>query len=294
MKLFYIFSDTAPIAHWTLGSTFPGDFALLSCILDHRNLRLALSNLPPPEPGMAPTHKQKSYTTTLSTPELSTSPHLPALYSLISLAFDHALRTGYKPVVLTEDRLLGPAQILEEIGCNGFCILAFTSSGTERQPSKLVATVSAKLYTVPGAEEWGEEVITKVNRMFKRSAEAEKPAQPISQELSSASWKEKEEQGELPTWEILAMAVDPEVQGPGIASRLLDIMIEEIQRRIKHEQEGSEKTEGEGKVKILLSTAKELNESYYLRKVWSTTGERRFEASVCGSEGVVDMVKVAG
>ena len=281
---------------------------------------------PPPS---LPSHPLS--TTTLSTTQLSNSPHLPALYTLINLAFGHA-HQNYRTVLLAEHRLHSPAQILEELGPAGFCILAFAASDTDTdsvnvnvnggKPGKLIATASAKPYTPPGTEPVKSgSTVSEINRLFKRTRGAEKEEeeeeeeggkptqQPVLAGLSSSS--EAEDGGlpllPLPTWEILAMSVDPEVQGRGIAARMLGFTIEEIRRRIgepgwgkdkdKEEEVEVGKGEWKGKVKILLSTMKELNEGYYQRKGWRTTAERRFEAGVGGSEagfGVVDMVKVVG
>ena len=160
-----------------------------------------------------------------------------------------------------------------------------------------------------------------VNKMFKRTG-AVLPIPPLPTANASSNDKagnspdgeeEEEEKGEgnLPSWEILAMAVTPELQGRGIASQLLNLTIETIRAQVKEEQlsgiveKGKEDGEGKvirkgeggegGKVKILLSTLKELKEEYYKRKGWKTTHERRFPAGVGGSEagfGVVDMVRV--
>ena len=223
--------------------------------------------------------------TALTTAELASSPHLPGLYDLILLAFDHSHRTGYETLLLTEPRLQAPAQITEELGSQGFCILAFTPSNNDTEnEGKLIATASAKPYIPPGAtkEEKGS-LLSEVNKMFKRAAST----QIIKTE------DEVESEG-LPAWEVLLMAVTPEMQGRGIASRLLALTMEEIQRRVTKES-AKEGAHGNGKVKILLSTMKELNEEYYKRKGWTTTSERRFEAGVGGSEagfGIVEMVRV--
>ena len=244
-------------------------------------------------------------TITLPTPQLANSPHLPALYTLINLAFDHAHRTGHRTLLLTESRLQSPTQLLEELGPAGFCILAFANPDTDNvneKPGKLIATASAKPYTPPSTEPAkAGSLVSEINKLFKRKGEVEKkPVHPISPEP-----EEGNEVGDgLPTWEILAMGVDPALQSRGIASRMLDSTIEEIRRRIGEGERGNGKEEEEevgkeweGKVKVLLSTMKELNEGYYQRKGWRTTGEKRFEAGVGGSEegfGIVDMVKVVG
>ena len=271
------------------------------------------------EPLSSPSHPLT--TTTLSTPQLSTSPHLPALYNLINTAFEHSHRTGHRTVLLTERRLQIPTQLLEELGPNGFCILAFEASephdpnddSNNEKPGKLIATASAKPYT-PGSTEPAEagSLVSEINKLFKqtRGVEGKSAVQPpVLPKLNSSSLFPEEDGKEaeegIPTWEILTMGVDPALQGRGIASWMLGFTIEEIKKRLdqarkeKQEEEevvGKEEWKGQ-KVKILLSTMKELNEGYYQRKGWKTTAERRFEAGVGGSEegfGIVDMVRVVG
>ena len=253
-------------------------------------------------------------TITLSTPQLSNSPHLPTLCTLINLAFDHAHRTGHRTLLLKETRLRSPTQLPEQLGPAGFCILAFAASDTanfDEKHGKLIATASAKPYA-PSSKEPAEagSLVSEINKLFKRTRGVEgKPPKPIFPELASSLFpeeNEKEPEEGLPTWEIMAMGVDPALQGRGIASLMLEFTIEEVRRRVGEERRGKGKKEGKedevskkewkGKIKILLSTMKELNEGYHQRKGWRTTAERRFEAGVGGSEegfGIVDMVRVA-
>ncbi|KAG7009537.1 hypothetical protein G7Y79_00002g006520 [Physcia stellaris] len=237
---------------------------------------------------MPSTHSQTPYpisTTILSATSLSASPHLPALTTLINTAFSHAHQTGHNTVVLTEQRLHSPTQLLEEIGPDGFCILAFSESGA----GELVGTASAKPYTLPGKGEGEGGSLTEVNKLFKRKGE-----EPFA--LKQGTSEAEEQEREYPTWELIPLAISPSLQGLGIASQLINLSIEEIKRRVRDAQkEDEEESPGKGKVRILLSTLKELNESFFLRKGWRTTSERRFEAGVGGSEagfGVVEMGRV--
>lgn len=147
-----------------------------------------------------------------------------------------------------------------------------------------------------------------VNRMFKRP----EPVLPIPPKpTTNASSHMEEEDGEekwgkdIPSYEILAMAVSPELQGRGIASQLLDATVRTIRERVRETnlsaleagigEGGGAGGEKGGRVKILLSTLKELKEEYYVRKGWKSTHERRFPAGVGGSEegfGVVDMIRI--
>lgn len=201
---------------------------------------------------------------------------------------------GQKSVQLTHDRLQRPAQLIEELDPDGFCIVAYTipDAGQDGEEGKLVATASAKPYVPPGKAEGGSKLSdNEVKEMFQRA----EPAQVMSDTASSAGAEEEDEET-LPTWEICAMVVDPELQGRGIASQLMSLAINTIRRQVRDElQTQVGDREGKGKVRLFLTTLKELNEEYYKRKGWTTTSERRFGPGVGGSEagfGVVDMVRV--
>ena len=199
--------------------------------------------------------------TTLSTPLLASSPHLSTLYTLINRAFSHSHRTGHRTIVLNEQRLQAPAQLIEEIGPDGFCILAFSIPDGENEESRLIGTASAKPYSAPlpgeGMEGSGGGMMSEVNKMFKRT-QTELPIPPLpTTDASNHPEVGEEEEEDLPSWEILAMAVVPELQGRGIASQLLGLTIETIRERVKTEQRFSiEDRDGkeEDRVKILLST----------------------------------------
>ena len=94
------------------------------------------------------------------------------------------------------------------------------------------------------------------------------------------------------------MAVEPELQGRGIAGQIMDITVEEIKRRVRNAASFQDRKVGDAsvgekrQVMLLLSTMQEVNEAYYRKRGWVCTGVRRFGSGVLGSRdgfGVVEM-----
>ena len=111
------------------------------------------------------------------------------------------------------------------------------------------------------------------------------------------------------------MVVEPGLQGRGIAGQLMDLIIQEIEHRVRgaENNKGGEKGEGgyghgdgdrnerEGgkkektEILLLLSTLLEINQSYYQKRGWETSNIRNFPPGTIGSRdgfGVVEMMKV--
>ena len=120
------------------------------------------------------------------------------------------------------------------------------------------------------------------------------------------------------------------LQGRGIAGQIMGLTVEEIKRRVvESKNEGHERRHGmncegrnnrggdekghddddddnvgrkekekkreKGEVLLMLSSMQELNEAYYAKRGWETTGVRRFPPGTMGSRdgfGVVEMMKV--
>lgn len=195
---------------------------------------------------------------------LKTSPHLVPLASLINNAFagDQHI-DSHKQVPPATKRLQKPDQFIEELGQEGFTFIAFKK---DRTP---IATASAKPYTMPNA---GQAIGSATNQLWKRKAN---PEDAITNE-------------NLTVYEIILLAVLPPFRAHGLASHLLTLTIEQCKSLAK----GSEKSR---EVKLLLSTSKERGESFYQRKGFLTTGERKFgrKEGATGDEiCVVDMEMV--
>ena len=260
---------------------------------------------------------------------LNASPHLPALFKLINHCFNISHNPpghSYLPYSPTS-RLKTHIQLSEEIGPDGFTIIMLAQDTStqvhgeeaeeeegnqERKSATVIATASAKPYIPPAPDnnEAGKEKASE--KLFKR--------QPGTDNALAAY-------AALPKWEILCMVVEPTLQGRGIAGQVMGLTIEEIKRRVVesknegHERrhgmncEGGnhrggdgkgdddndddsgrkEKKMGKGEVLLMLSSMQELNEAYYAKRGWQTTGVRRFPPGTMGSRdgfGVVEMMKV--
>ena len=178
----------------------------------------------------------------------------------------------------------------------------------EGEGGTVIATASAKPFIPPVTDNNKSEEVKASEKVFKR--------QPGTDTALAAY-------AELPKWEILCTCVEPTLQGRGIAGKLLGLTIEEIKRRVmeskdeghgrRHGGDGELNGEGEthqmdeeadadetkeeakGEVLLMLSSMQELNESYYAKRGWQTTGVRRFPPGTLGSRdgfGVVEMMKV--
>lgn len=171
--------------------------------------------------------------------------------------------------------------MLSELGPSGFCLIAFSDS-------EIIGTISAK----PFEESKAEPAVAPDGHprlLFKRPP-------PVSREQEVMRQGAEDEDGER--WELLASAVALRVKGMGVASVLADNCVEEIRRMVREGErngEGEVNGERDEKVILYLSTLQELNEEYYQKRGWRSTGVRRFEAGTAGSRdgfGVVEMVKV--
>ncbi|KAK0513403.1 hypothetical protein JMJ35_004389 [Cladonia borealis] len=284
------------------------------------------STAPPSLPPNLTTHTQL-----LSPISLNASPYLPALFKLLNHCFDISHNPpghSYLPHSSTS-RLKTYTQLSEEIGPDGFTIIMLAqdtstqahslSSSEERKQETVIATASAKPYTPPrpsssnnnsspGKKE--EENNEKASELFKRQ-----PGTDTDAALAAYA--------ELPKWEILCMVVEPGLQGRGIAGQLMDLIIQEIEHRVRGAEknkgggkgEGEGEGEGEGKgmggnghgdereggkkekteILLLLSTLLEINQSYYQKRGWETSNIRNFPPGTMGSRdgfGVVEMMKV--
>ncbi|MCJ1244705.1 hypothetical protein MMC30_001904 [Trapelia coarctata] len=199
----------------------------------------------------------------LSTAELAASPFLPLLPPVMNTAYRAShVRGPVEYLPLSVVRLRTDTQILDEIGPEAFTVLVSTAAGNPDGP-KVYASASAKLFTGLAAPETTDEVV----RTFKRTALVE-PLDP-----------------DIEQWELLLMAVDVSLQGQGIAGKLLGMVEDEIRRR----------TSGKGReVHIILSTLKERNFEYYVKKGFVWTAEKKFKKGQYGSQDgftLVEMMK---
>ena len=244
--------------------------------------------------------------------DLNASPPLPPLFTLINHCFKithNPPGPSYLPYAPTT-RLKRPTQLPEEIGPDGFTIIMAVSKGTSQNDSantsndkypgngeSVVATASARPYTPPQPFNGSKEGKCSES-LFKRQPGNDVALAPYAH---------------LPKWEILAMVVEPSLQGRGIAGELMGMAVEEIRQRVRStpgngsqgkveenrlrngEQSGDRHGDSGGEILLMLSTLQELNEPYYAKRGWQTTSVRRFPVGTMGSRdgfGIVEMMKL--
>lgn len=189
-------------------------------------------------------HGRQAVTSLLTATELSTSPFLPLLLSLINTAFSHAIANGPKDLLpSTYRRLHSTSDIIRELGPDA---LVYIISTSPNDPDELVvyATASVKCFTSKVTDSTSEFI-----RNFKHIDVADLVAN-------------------VERWELTLMAVDPSIQRQGLAGKLMGLAEKEIRRRTKvagHE------------VQIVLTTAKAHNEHFYTKRGYITTGEKEVE-----------------
>lgn len=231
---------------------------------------------------------------------LLASPHLPALFNLINHAFDHSHnKAGSSHLPPSEKaRLQTHAQLGDEVGHDGF-ILIMLQKPTSSSPSSPAGT-STEGFLSPS----GHRIIGTA------SAKPYHPSHPIASSIDSSNATHlfkrppppkphpEAENTSTPQWELLAMVVDPSLQGHGLATQLTNLTIDEIKSRCVSNPHPPPSTPSEAspndKLTLLLSTMKDLNENYYLKRGWTTTDTRSFPPGTMGSRdgfSVVEMCK---
>ncbi len=94
------------------------------------------------------------------------------------------------------------------------------------------------------------------------------------------------------------MAVDLAHRSRGIATTLIHAVVREIKYKIltsaPSSNENENENEQEQKVLLMLTTMKEKNEAYYLRRGFRTTSERVFKKGEMGSRDGFCVVEMEG
>ncbi|KAI4179153.1 MAG: hypothetical protein LQ346_007257 [Caloplaca aetnensis] len=219
---------------------------------------------------------------------------LPSLTALINLCYSVSHTSGphgnYLPYAY--QRLLTPTSLIDEVGKDGFIFVLTIQTPESEQ--KLIASASAKPFRELEHYELaqGSELATN----FKRRAAAPgldaaarfKPLQTAKSGDPTVAVDSLKEGKVLPKWEIVCNVVHPEYQRRGIAAQMYEALVKEMKNRVS--------AQGDQDVHLVITTMKELNEVYYQKRGFMTTGERRFEKGVGGSEvgfSVVEMEKIA-
>lgn len=237
---------------------------------------ISQSNGHPPPPSSAsplksfpgPLVNGKPTTTTLYEPsQLATYPHLSALKHLINEAFrDNHVREDIMSASI--DRLQSSAQYLEQIGSDPGTFVYILSWDDTGLP---IGSAGAHRYVAPvlvadGGEGEGDQQRSAFRRVR------------LPAHITTGA----------EVWELKLMAVDLAVQRRGLASHLMDLVDEEVKRRVRADYAEPPPTYS------ILTTAKEANERFYRRKGYQDDYETRVGPGYLGSPrgfGVLFMSK---
>ena len=229
----------------------------------------------------------------LSKSALATFPLLPSLVPLINNAFRKShIGVGYEYLPASVNRLRHTEHLLDTIGPDNFIIIVTQSqprsgkaehdhSQIDPDTSKVLGTVSAGPFKTTRGIHADDS-----NDLFTRAP----PSEPLPPNLQQ--------------WELKLMVVDPSIQKQGLASKLLELVTEEVRRRAEgvamERRRGrggasmdGEKEEGE-EVQLIFSTLKEVNYEFYLKRGFVCTLEKKVEPGVMGSRDgfwIVEMMK---
>lgn len=221
-----------------------------------------------PESFSGPEVNGQSTTVTLYSPtQLANKPSvLLSLYKCINIAFHDGHHKNGEDL-LRSDRLKYEQQFLDELGnAPGTFTYIMTNAGTE----DVLATATAKRY-------WGDEVIA---------------VQGEAAEKEESIFKRH---GSLPAdteaWELSTMAVDPALQGRGIAGLLMRLVDEETKRRYLSADSATRPK----RLVQMITTVKEKNLEFYTKRGFVKDYETAHTKGFLGSENgfhVIHMSRV--
>lgn len=166
--------------------------------------------------------------------QLSTFALLPALCSLVNIAYKEHEK-AYNPGGV---RLKALESLSSELGPGAFTIvLTF-----DEEPTIPIASCSA--------------------RPLLQTAKAAPASGPVSPFARVPLPSESDSDANETIWEIKFLVTHPKNKGQGLASCTLDLIQDEIRKRA-----------GLGRIRLVLSTLKELNLSFYQKRGFEQTGE---------------------
>ncbi|KAI4186067.1 MAG: hypothetical protein L6R41_003724 [Letrouitia leprolyta] len=246
-------------------------------------------NLQPQGKAFAPTSPQ------LYSPAFLESQNTDLLHdltALINLCYSIGHTTSPHGILLpySRQRLATDVSLIGEVGTEGFILVLFSQeSQGEKKP---IASISAKPFKILRHDELaeGSELLTS----FKRRAAAPQStstsrdtAQHDKADIAHEAQIPLETLADLPQWEIICNVVHPDYQRRGIAGQMFNAMTSEIRNRISGNNEK--------RIHLVITTMKEMNETYYQKRGFVTTRETRFEKGTAGSEvgfSIVEMERI--
>ena len=226
---------------------------------------------------------EETMVTMLSPQQLDSYPYLESLWRLINKGF--AVR--HQPYFdLNSKRFMKASDIPGELQPEYFTYIVSSTNYDASQGPSIYATASARHLANSEEHEGGE-------------------ARPDFQEFKR-SHKDLPKGVEL--WELKLLVTEPGLQRTGLATLLQGMVEAEIKKRVAAQQlkemaarsneslqtASDEEIRHAGEIRLLLTTCKEVNEEYYLRRGYHTTTTKRFHAGHAGSLlpfSVVEMEK---
>ena len=241
----------------------------------------------------------------LSPADLAQSPHSPALLELVNYSFRQSFisaRNGGLLPPTSTTRLHSLHQLCSELGPDGFTVLMFSSDVPQHERTEglftgnedgaiLIATASAKPYAHTHLT--GKEHDGKMHSLFHRPP----PDRRNLKADADADGGGDEADGGWPRWEGFALAVHPNLQRRGIASKLVNQVLAEIRLRVSASTSrtpslGKKETVAKRNIILMTSTTLELNEPLFRNVGFTTIDVRRYEPGTLGSRdgfSVADM-----
>ena len=201
-----------------------------------------------------------------SNARLAQFPLLPQLVSVINRAYSAGHVSGTKEYFPSNLLRLESSQALvEELGPDCFTFVVTQSMAEETDPGSPSPSKHLTLRRVLG---------TASGRPFTRPRVVMnvEPA-PMSPWVPKIALQ-KLDDPDIVQWELKLMGVDPSLQKQGLASHMIDLVTEEIKRRVEGEKR---------EVWMVFTTMKELNGPYYSKRGFLSVSETVIEPGHMGS-----------
>lgn len=212
----------------------------------------------------------------LNSPDLAKYHGLQALTSFLDVVFDHAHKTCPSGKKMFPDGVTrfdaGPQQLVSELGPDGFLFIVHEEPANgSADDIKFVATGGARPFRPPKA---GVTRGSDTHMMFER-------APTIGEDDPNQS-----------RWELISFGTDVKLQGQGLAAQVTNLVVAEIRKRVdtawsaeRLATQDEESSAERPKIVLLLTTIRDINEKFYLKRGWTTTAVKEFPA---GSPLTVD------
>ena len=227
----------------------------------------------------------------LDAEELAGYPRLSELYHLMNRGFGENMKKHPDILRPKEERFNSEQQLLDELGSGSEVVLFLmtekvASEDNSTSHGRIVATASYKPYKIKWLLQGRYDAERK--RVFGTSdtakpREAGDPTVYLPSENKSALFAASKTQGSPESqtgalaMEIVAVVVEPERQGHGLASQLVEAIADEVDNRARASNDGNVKFQ------LWARTAKEVNEHFWKRQGFRTVEARFFEAGLFGS-----------